>query len=178
MPKRRDFCHPLSRVCRVHTRWCKFNAGTRVQDANLPPPSEQQQRQTARTLSREDQTSRPTTSERGAKRSLTLLGLPQALDESHGLALEAAGHPAPCASVHELHELLQGMNSRTPDTISHQTVKTSHRISHSDCQKCQAISVTIQSKRRTEPSHSNSRKRPTESVKRLKPQTIIITIRF
>lgn len=37
---------------------------------------------------------------------LTLLGLSQALDESHGLALEATGHPAPCASVHELHELL------------------------------------------------------------------------
>jgi len=39
--------------------------------------------------------------------NLTLLGLPQALDESHGLTLKAAGHPAPRAGVHELHELLR-----------------------------------------------------------------------
>lgn len=41
------------------------------------------------------------------KNYLTLLGLPQALDESHRLALESAGHPAPRARVHELHELLR-----------------------------------------------------------------------
>lgn len=38
---------------------------------------------------------------------LTFLGLPEALDESHGLALEPTQHPAPSARVHQLRELLQ-----------------------------------------------------------------------
>lgn len=38
---------------------------------------------------------------------LTLLGLPEALDESHGLTLKPAGHPAPSARVHKLRELLK-----------------------------------------------------------------------
>ena len=41
---------------------------------------------------------------------LTLFRLPQALDKSHGLALQPAGHAAPSARVDELHELLRSEN--------------------------------------------------------------------
>jgi len=37
-----------------------------------------------------------------------LLGLTEALDERHGLALETAGHAATGASAHQLHELIVG----------------------------------------------------------------------
>ena len=37
-----------------------------------------------------------------------LLGLPEALDEGHGLTLEATGHAAALTAAHEVHELIVG----------------------------------------------------------------------